>query len=138
MDGRIHFDNRKLFDAALKTWDGRVTVTIAPDLETRREKQNRYYHGVVVKMIADDTGQPRDDVHEWLKLTFNGETIEMIDPVTGEETKTRIGRSTAKLKVQPFCDYVEMCKVWAAEFLGIVIPEADPDYWRKSDTERAA
>ena len=31
-DGVLHLDKRALFTAALKAWDGRVTVTVAPEV----------------------------------------------------------------------------------------------------------
>ena len=45
-EGVLHLDKRALFTAALKAWDGRVTVTVAPEVsKRRRERANRYYHG---------------------------------------------------------------------------------------------
>jgi hypothetical protein len=124
----------KFAKLVIKRWpDCWVDITIAVREESRRKKQNNYYRGVVVKWIANETGQHADSVHEWLKLEHNATTIEMLDKRTGEVTEQKVPRSTVKLNVQEFCDYVDKCKLWAAEFLGIIVPEADPEYWRKED-----
>lgn len=129
---KVSFDNKTLTLAALTPWIGqRIVVTIAEDVGTRREKQNRYYRGVVVKWIANETGQDADSIHEHLKAKFLSSTVVIENRTTGELSEQRQVQSTTKLNVQDFCDYVEACKVWAAEFLGILIPEADPEYWRK-------
>ena len=136
--GKVHFDNAKLVTAALNAWHAeRITVTIAQETETRRQKQNRYYWSVVVKMIAEDTGQPADDVHLFLKGTFLKKQIELHNHMTGESQQAEAVLSSARLTVQEFCDFVDESKLWAAEFLGIVIPDADPDYWRRDDREAA-
>src|SRR5574343_1887972 len=48
-DGVLTLDNRKVFDAALKAWDGRVIVTIEPESRTRSGRANAYLWGVVYR-----------------------------------------------------------------------------------------
>jgi hypothetical protein len=123
VDGKVQFDNRALLDAALTRWDGRVTVTIAPETETRRQKANRFYWAAVVKPIAEHIGHSSDQTHEILKYKFNSEVVEMVDPATGEAEELRVPKTTAKLSVEDFSVYVDSCVMWAAEFLGIVIED---------------
>ena len=82
-------------------------------------QQNRYYRGVVVKMIADELGYLRpDDVHEALKLEFL--RVEA-DPEHGKPFA--YGRSTTTLKTDEFEDYLERIRIWAASFCGLIIPK---------------
>lgn len=119
---------RQLLRAAMRHLpDGPYVWRLEPYAETRRERQSRYYFGVVVKMIAEETGHTKDQIHELLKAMFLAETIELANPLTGEVTERRIVKSSASLKVGEFADYVTQCQVWAAEFLGLMLPEAEPD-----------
>lgn len=115
--------------------DGSYEMEIRPFAETRRDRANRFYWGVVLKLMASESGYTADDLHEWLKLRHNAKTV--VDLATGEEQ--RIGQSTAKLTVQAFSDYLEACMVTGAESLGIVFPEPRPseDYREKRKTEAA-
>jgi hypothetical protein len=128
VDGVLHLDSRKFMDAALRSWGGRVTVTIAPEEERRRNRANRYYHGVVLKMMAEESGHSADDLHELMKLRHNSKIV--VDPLTGEETK--IGQSTAKLTIPEFSIYLERVMLDGAEWLGIAFPEPRRDEeWRE-------
>jgi hypothetical protein len=130
--GVLHLDSRNLFDAALKSWDGRVTVTIAPEEERRRARANRYMWGCVLKLMAEESGHSVDDLHELMKLRHNSKLV--VDPLTGEETK--IGQSTAKLTIPEFSVYLERVMLDGAEWLGITFPQPRRDEeWRQ---DRAA
>jgi hypothetical protein len=129
--GKVIWDSPKLVSAALKAWAGRVIVTIAPEVETRRDRQNRFYWATVVKTIADETGQDTDSIHEHLKMLHNSEWSTITNPATGEMVEQRISKSTAKLSVADFAHYIDLCTIWAAEFLGIVLPEAEPDVTKR-------
>jgi hypothetical protein len=123
--GILYLDNRAQLDRALKhpSWQRRVTITIAPEEERRRQKANRFYWVAVIKPIAEHIGYSPDQTHEILKYKFNSELIEMVDPATGEAEELKVPRSTAKLTVADFAVYVDTCVMWAAEFLGIVIED---------------
>ena len=117
-DGVLHLDKRALFDAALKAWNGRVTVTVAPEVERRRERANRYYHGVVLKLMAEESGHTADELHELMKLRHLSASL--VDPITGEER--RYGKSTAVLSIAGFAQYLEHVMLDGAEWLGISFP----------------
>lgn len=127
-EGVLHLDNRKMLDAALKAWDGRVMVTIAPEEDRRRNRANRFYWGVVLKLMAEESGHSVDDLHELGKLRHNSKIV--VDPLTGEETK--IGQSTAKLSIPDFSVYLERVMLDGAEWLGITFPEPrKSEDWRE-------
>ncbi len=111
---------RRILAAAIKHLpDGPYELEIRPFEETRRSRANRYYFGVVLKMMAEEMGQSATDVHEIEKLRHNSKVV--TDPSNGEEVK--IAQSTAKLTIQEFSDYLTAVMVDGAEFLGIVFPE---------------
>lgn len=118
--GELKVPGRKFLLAALKGWpDMPVDLEIRPFEETRRARANRYYWGVVLKMMATEMGEAVDALHEVMKLRHN--TGDATDPSTGEHI--RIARSTTKLTVQQFSDYIEKVMLDGAEYLGLTFPE---------------
>jgi hypothetical protein len=107
--------------------DGPVVVRVKRKKATRTERQNAYYHAVVVEMIADFTGHDVDEVHEFLKKECNGRHVEIVDKRSGVVREEHVGMSTASLNVNEFYDYVERCRAWAGQFLGLVIPDPIPE-----------
>lgn len=135
--GKVSWDKPALVTAALKRRKGRVTVTITTEELTRSEQAHKYYFGVVLKLIAAETGHSIDDLHEVFKAEWNSKTVLWTDPATGEMTERRIPQTTTKLKVSDFYQYVEEVRFYAAESLGIVTPEPDPEYWKKREGKAA-
>jgi hypothetical protein len=118
--GELKVPSRKFLLAALKGWpDCAVDLEIRPFEETRRARANRYYFGVVLKMMSADSGYTKDELHDLFKLRHN--SVEMTDPITGEIV--RVGKSTAKLKIKPFSDYLEAVMLDGAEQWGMTFPE---------------
>jgi len=99
-------------------------VTMERKRRSRSIQQNRYYWGVVVEMIhrqlIDDGWEAsKEDVHEMLKAKYN--IKELYNETTGEVMQTV--RSTTDLSTTEFEAYNESCKRWAAETIGLVIPD---------------
>jgi hypothetical protein len=132
--GKLHLDNKLLFDAALLRWKGRVTVTIDSEENTRSDRANKYYR-VVLKHIADYTGHSTDELHEFYKGEFNSRPMFWTNYRTGEMVEKKIAQSTTRLKVAEFYDYVENVRFHAAQELGVVTPDPDREFWRKRDVE---
>lgn len=127
VQGKLHADT---FKAALRALGARgvpVVLTVEEDKGKRSSPQNRYYHGVVVKLIAQglkDLGwEPvectPEAVHETLKYRFL-----QVDKRVGldGEVITRV-KSTTELNTKEFTDYTDHCVRFAAEYLNVVIPE---------------
>ncbi len=118
--GALKVSGRKFFAAAMKSLpDGPYDLILQPFEETRRGRQNRWLWAVCYKEIAKETGYSVDDVHDLMKLRHNAGTV--VDPSTGEEVK--IGKTTTKLNVQEFSDYIEAVMLDGAEWCGISWPE---------------
>lgn len=126
-DGKLTVNQTRLRAALAAMRDGEVVLTIQRKRPSRTVTQNAYYWGVVLKTIADETGQDIESVHEFLKRECNAQHVEMTNKTTGEQFDAWIGGSTASLNVNDFYDYVERCRVWAATFLGLEIPDPDTE-----------
>lgn len=92
-----------------------VEVTAVKRRKRRSNEQNAYYHGVVLKLIADHCGYRGSDdlegLHESLKQKFL--------PKSG---LLQIPKSTTALTTVEFEEYLEDIRRWAANELCIYIP----------------
>lgn len=120
--GQLVLSDPTVWRAAVARHEGRdVFVTVVRQQHLRTMPQNRYYHGVVVDTIAGYIGESREETHELLKERFlprrrvellNGQFLEM--PPT-----------TRNLTVEQMTEYIERVRVWAAQWLGLSIPDAN-------------
>jgi len=103
--GRLILDNRDKFRRYLASFEGKTFELILRERQPwRSEEQNRYYFGVVVAMVSEHTGHTPEESHQILKDQFKVET-------------------TTKMKTVEFQEYVENCRRYAAETLGLPIPD---------------
>lgn len=93
-----------------------LELVLFPLRKGRSYVQNRYYWGVVLKIISDETDNSVYDMHEYLKTLFLKKWI----IVKGQEVETV--RSTTALNTKEFEEYLEQCRQWASMELGIFIP----------------
>lgn len=132
--GEIRF-NRKRLDALLVgAKDCELEILIERLSATRSIQQNRFYFGLILRLISEHTGDSKEDLHEFFKLKFNVKTLVLCNQygeIVGEE---RIGQSTTKLNKVLFMDYCEAVRQFALEKLDIVIPDPDPN-WRQNPEE---
>lgn len=92
-----------------------VEIVIKVHRERRSTKQNRYYFGVVVPMMAEHCGYEKAEMHELLAMKFL--RIED-DQITGSPRR----KHTPETETVEFAAYVDACIRLAAE-LDLVIPE---------------
>lgn len=79
-----------------------VTVTLTNKKPKRTGQQNRYYWGVYLPMIAQETGeQDLDALHNLFRGKFLSTGIKV---VLGE--KVRMMKSTTELSILEFIDYI--------------------------------
>ena len=107
-----------------------VIVTFARPKKTRSSEQNRYYWGVVVRMVCEgfqalgnpvnpDNNEDIELTHEYLKRRFL-QPIQVAD-VNGEVHE--LGYSTTQLSTSQMMDYIAQVQQFAVEFLNVIIPE---------------
>ena len=114
--GKLDENVRATIADYLRTFRGKpVEIAIKEYRATRSSQANRYYFGVVVKLLAEHCGYDADDMHECLAMKFL--RIED-DPITGAPRRRR----TPKTNTAEFAAYVDACIRLAAE-LGVVIPQ---------------
>ena len=114
--GLLVLDQAKTYGQHLRALAGQyVEVTVRKQRSTRSSQANRYYFGVVVKLLAAHCGYDPDEMHEALAMKF----LRIEDcPVTGAPRRRR----TPQTNTAEFAEYVDACIRLAAE-LGVVIPE---------------
>lgn len=118
-NGRLKIDKRDRFQKYLNTLKGRVILTLqrsTPKME-RSTSQNRYYWGVLIRMVADEMGHlVPDDAHDFMKRLFLKRGIDF------KGKRYEVVGSTASLDTIEFEKYLDRCRQWAAQELNLVIP----------------
>jgi len=105
--------------------DGRYRVRL--DARKRRSnKQNAYYHAIVCSMVAEglrENGYREVTDSEIAHKILSGRFLKrrLIDEDTGE-VLSEWTESTTKLSTKEFEEYLDQCRQFAAEYLGIPIP----------------
>jgi hypothetical protein len=111
-------DKERLFTELKKCKPVPYQVELKIDRDKRSGQQNKYYHGIVVKILSDETGFTPDEMHETLKYKFlryskalpNGEEVQII-------------MSTTDLDTKEFEEYLEQIKRFAIQELDVYIPD---------------
>lgn len=94
-------------------------VSIGVEKSQRTKDQNRLYW-LWLNCISDESGNSVDDLHEYLKHKFLNTYARVI---YGEEVKST--QSTTELNTDEFTKYLEKVQIWAANELGITLPNPD-------------
>lgn len=119
---------------ALKELEGkRVEVTIKEYKNTRSDRQNRYWHGVIIhnvmlafidkgiKLIG--TGKKaHNQAHTAIKMKFLSEEIDF------NGTKVKVAGSTADLSLDEFSDLIFIVKDYLLEFYNWPVPEPNEKF----------
>lgn len=122
-EGALNFLDAARVKEYLSVYEGKtLEVIMAPKVKKRTDKQNRYYWGVVVAMVADWSGQGREDIHEFFKKKFGKIKMAEFRDKDGNIVYEEIPVSTTKLLTVEFEDYAASIRRWAAEFCGLDIP----------------
>lgn len=96
----------------VKGKDDFFVIEIQKSKRIRSLNQNKYYWGVVVKIIANHTGYTSDEMHQWLASEF-----------LSYNSKGRVfTKSTTKLNTLEFEQYLEKCRQWGQEEMSCYIP----------------
>ena len=95
----------------------------------RTLSQNSYYWGVVLKVIADETGNSAEMLHEYFKSEFLDNRF--VENKVFEKTVIR-EISTTELDSKVFTCYIEKIRSFASSELSCYVPDANevPDYMR--------
>jgi len=123
-NGKLTLDNRQGFERDYLKITGRVDIMISPATNRRTNPQNRYYWGVVMKIMKayyDEYGNTytQQEIHELLKSQC-GLTQTIIHPTTGEAIQiTRSLSNLGDICTVGFNDYIDKIR---AAYPEIYIP----------------
>jgi len=96
-----------------------VTVFVVPAADRKSLPQLRYYWGVVLEDIADQTGYWPEEIHEYNKKLFSVKSTFFVD---GEALE--IVRGMSKFKKKEMADFItKVIEFWTGK--GVII--RDPD-----------
>lgn len=112
----LMFEDDLGFKSHLLSMPNEVEVIVRPWRVQRSDRQNRYYHGVVLKLIADECGHTADEIHEVLKGSF------LVEFITLKGKEVISFKSTANLSTAEFEEYLSQVRAWASTELKIYIP----------------
>lgn len=101
-----------MFDKYLYTLSGDVQVIVRKKKKDRSNNQNRYYRGVIVKILSDELGYFPEQIHDLLRNMF----------LLVDGAKYPIARSTTNLSTVEMEDYLSKIRIWAASELNCQIP----------------
>ena len=115
---KLELEERDLFKQLIAKLNNKlVFLTLDTFRSNRSLEQNKYYFGVVIKILSDELGYELDEMHELLKILFNHELKYLKD------VEYAIPKSTAGLTTIEFMEYLERIKRWAVQEFQIVIPD---------------
>ena len=93
--------------------DGEYEEIIRKRKKPRSNEQNRYMHGVIFKLIAEEIGDSPDEVKSAMKNKFlKYQTAGGLMAI----------RDTSDLSTVELEEFNEKCRRWASSFLNLYIP----------------
>lgn len=124
--GRVQMRNRTAVMAQLaRMKDCELVITFTPRRAARSDLQNRWYWGVIVELLSEHTGYTPDEIHEVCKAKFLPKRLAVSDGNGEIKGEFVIGGTTTRLNKHEFGEYCEAIRRWAADDLGVVIPDPD-------------
>lgn len=122
INGKLEIDKDEFIENIKNMKDGRIILEIKPYKNNISNKQRNYYWGVVIELLAQETGEAVEDIHEVMKSKFiPSKTI----TIFLEEIKQR--KSITKLNTKEMEDYMSKIRVWASQFLSCYIPDPNEE-----------
>ena len=108
-------------DVYLQATTGKlITIDWKSVKPTRSILQNKYYWGVVIKMLSAEIGYEPEMMHEYMKDAFLDKFKGVYGMPDGGELKW--GKTTTALTTKEFDDYLYAIRIWADSFLSLNIP----------------
>lgn len=139
--GKVHFKDREAFDKHLIPLEGKedLELVIKRKVKSRSRQEEKFYHAVVVRMVASHMDITDQEAHELLKRLHltSEERVELDDGRIIRYTRTA---STTELGDTAYREYWEHCIRWASlptkdeglgqdSGLGLYIPYPNEAEW---------
>lgn len=120
-NGEINYEIDGQFDRIiLSLRPKRHVMTIEEYRRNRSSEQNRYYWGIIMKMISDETGYLPDEVHQLMAQKFLG---------TYEKNGHTFVKSTTRLNTAEMEEYHSQIRMFASMELHLYIPLPNERHW---------
>lgn len=118
-------DKRKLF-SILKNLKGAFAISLKKSKPTRSLAQSRYYWGVVLAYLSEETGYTKDESHQLMQRMF----LKYAKDVPDKKPQMFV-RSTTSLSTIEMNEYIEQIRTFAVSELGIYIPDPNEIIYEK-------
>lgn len=103
---KLVFANPERWLVSLGKLNGKkVELTLQEAQSKRTDRQNRYYHGVICRLLGDHCGYTPDEMHEILKHKF------LASPP--DENGLVMVKSTTALSTNEFIQFTNEVAIWA-------------------------
>ena len=132
--GRLTFHGLQRLEQFVRTLgDGPIQMLLRQPQATRSFEAQKYYFGVVLKLLSEHTGHSVDELHEWAKARFIPRYVSICDRNGVVKDDLVVGGTTTTLTTAQFFEYVEEIRKFAAEELDVAIPDPDPNWREKAE-----
>lgn len=120
--GKLILADQQGFNLQICLLEGKeVVVTIAKKTKQRSLNQNRYYFGIVIKLISEVTGYTVDEAHDAMRFKF----LRVVNDRGLETARSTTDLNTAEMEL-----YLSQIRIFASTDLGCFIP--DPNQMEES------
>ena len=108
----------------LESLEGKqVYLTIGIHRPKRSTLQNAYYHGVIIKMLSEETGHSPRDIHQWVKENFLDEgAFQIAGKISGKF------KSTTELNTVEFEELCADLRQFASETFDLTITKPNEQW----------
>ena len=110
-----------LVQAVSQLKPGQYSCEITEIRKKASNKQRGYYHGIVCLAIAVHLGWEKEDVHEYIKNTYNAK--EVVNPRTGEIII--IPGSTSGMDTKEYSELTDKVKIYWLQDMGLEVPDPE-------------
>ena len=112
--GKLIIENSKEYNLFVWSLNNKnIELTLGKPSKKRSNQENRYYWGVVLRLLSDQTGYTENEMHDALRLLFLRDNTKIIPTLL----------STALLNTIQFEEYMSKIRIWASTELSVYIPE---------------
>ena len=112
--GSLFFEDRRALDGYVRSLDGKqLDIILKEQHKHKSRKEEKFYHGVVVRMVADDMCISDQEAHDILRgLHLKVEEKKIIAGIKILRYERVL--STTELSDKAYQDYWKRCIAWAA------------------------
>lgn len=144
-NGKVVIKEREAFDKHLIPYEGKenLVLTLKRKVKARSRQEEKFYHAVVVRMVASNMDITDQEAHDMLKRLLL-KTEERVKLADGRVVRYERVVSTTELGDKAYREYWENCIRWAAlptkedglgpdSGLGLYIPYPNEADWDGKD-----